>query len=198
MKNLVIVISSNNKNKLREYKEIFEPYKNVIIKSLSEMNIDVDPIENGNTFQENSLIKANAVTNLTDEYVIADDSGLEILALDNFPGIHSSRFMKGHTYQEKCQAIFDMLKDKKRDAQFHCVITLAKHKEKPIFFEGIVPGHISDIFTGTSGFGYDPIFIPDAFTKTYAELGEEEKNKISHRAKASEKLIDYLKTNKLI
>ena len=111
MKTLVIVISSNNKNKLREYKEIFEPYKNVIIKSLSDVNIDVDPIENGNTFQENSLIKANAVTNLTDEYVIADDSGLEILALDNFPGIHSSRFMKGHTYQEKCQAIFDMLKD---------------------------------------------------------------------------------------
>ena len=110
-KELNLVISSNNQHKIEEFKEIFKDYPNVTIYSLKDLNINVDPEENGASFKENSLIKANAVAKLTSYAVIADDSGLEIDSLDGFPGIYSSRFMEGHPYKEKFLAIFDKLKD---------------------------------------------------------------------------------------
>lgn len=196
---LKIVISSNNLHKIKEYKEIFDEYPNIEILSLNDANINVDPEENGTTFKENSLIKAKAVGELTNNIVIADDSGLEIDALDGFPGIYSARFMEGHAYEEKFMAIFDMLKDKRtRDAQFHCVITVINLTTEPLFFEGIVRGKIATSSNGSNGFGYDPIFIPKGYSESFANLSENEKNAISHRGIATKKLLDYLKEQKYI
>lgn len=196
---LTIVISSNNSHKIKEYKEIFKNYKNIKILSLKDANIDVDPEENGTTFKENSLIKAKAVARLTEYIVIADDSGLEIDALDGFPGIHSARFMNDHTYEEKFMAIFDMLKEKdNRDAQFHCVITLVNLHDTPLFFEGIIRGKIAKSSNGSNGFGYDPIFIPNGYSTSFANLSENEKNAISHRGIAAKKLLTFLKQHNYI
>lgn len=196
---LIIVISSNNAHKIKEYKEIFAEYPNVEIYSLQDMGIDVDPEENGKTFKDNSLIKANAVASQTKEVVIADDSGLEIDALDGFPGIYSSRFMEGEPYVNKFVTLFEMLKDKdSRGAQFHCVITVLNLEHEPLFFEGIVRGEIATEANGQNGFGYDPIFVPKNFNKSFADLSDEEKNAISHRGVASKKLLDYLTKNKYI
>ncbi|MCH5179781.1 MAG: RdgB/HAM1 family non-canonical purine NTP pyrophosphatase [Erysipelotrichales bacterium] len=196
---LKIVISSNNQHKIKEYKEIFNDYPNIEIMSLNDANINVDPEENGKTFKENSLIKAKAVAELTNNLVIADDSGLEIDALDGFPGIYSSRFMSDHTYEEKFLAIFDMLKDKNnRKAQFHCVITLVNLEAGPLFFEGVVRGEIAKTSNGLNGFGYDPIFIPEGYKKSFADLSEDEKNAISHRGIASKSLLEFLKEHKYI
>lgn len=197
-KELNLVISSNNQHKIEEFKEIFKDYPNVTIYSLKDLNINVDPEENGASFKENSLIKANTVAKLTSYAVIADDSGLEIDSLDGFPGIYSSRFMEGHPYKEKFLAIFDKLKDKPRGAQFHCVITLVNLKSDPLFFEGICRGNIALSPSGQEGFGYDPIFVPNGYDSSFAVLGEEIKNKISHRGLASVALINYLKENNYI
>lgn len=198
MKNLELVLSSNNSHKLKEFKEIFAPYKNVKIYSLKDLDININPDEIGKTFKENSYIKAVAIKPYTDKIIISDDSGLEIDALNGFPGINSSRFMKYESYENKFKEIFKMLENKPRNAQFHCVITLLNLKQEPLYFEGIVRGHISNTTQGTEGFGYDPIFIPDGHTLSFSELGQEEKNHLSHRAIAAQKLIDYLIENKYI
>ncbi|MCH5171724.1 MAG: RdgB/HAM1 family non-canonical purine NTP pyrophosphatase [Erysipelotrichales bacterium] len=196
---LKIIISSNNSHKIKEYKEIFSAYPNIRILSLKDANINIDPEENGTTFKENSLIKAKSIAKLTTDIVIADDSGLEIDALDGFPGIFSARFMSGHTYEEKFMAIFDMLKDKEnRGAQFHCVITLVNLIDEPLFFEGIVRGEIAKTSNGSNGFGYDPIFIPNGYNTSFANLSDDEKNTISHRGIASKKLLNFLKENNYI
>ena len=198
-KELNIVISSNNPHKIEEFKEIFVDYPNVKILSLKDLNINVNPEENGETFKDNSFIKANAIAKLTNYPVIADDSGLEIDSLNGFPGIHSARFMQGHSYEEKFISIFEMLNDKSnRNAQFHCVITLLNLEKEPLFFEGNCRGHIANFPSGKEGFGYDPIFIPNGYDKTFATLGEELKNKISHRGLASSSLINYLKEHEYI
>ena len=161
-KELNIVISSNNPHKIEEFKEIFVDYPNVKILSLKDLNINVNPEENGETFKDNSFIKANAIAKLTNYPVIADDSGLEIDSLDGFPGIHSARFMQGHSYEEKFISIFEMLNDKSnRNAQFHCVITLLNLEKEPLFFEGICRGHIANFPSGKEGFGYEE----DAYAK---------------------------------
>lgn len=198
-KNIKIVISSNNDHKIKEYKDIFSKYPNVEVCSLKDMGINVDPEENGKTFKENSLIKATAVANETREIVIADDSGLEIDALDGFPGIYSSRFMEGEPYVNKFSAIFNMLKEKEtREAQFHCVITVVHLDKDPLFFEGVIRGEIATKANGDLGFGYDPIFIPSGYNKSFADLSNEEKNAISHRGIASKKLLNYLISKRYI
>ena len=129
--------------------------------------------------------------------IIADDSGLEILAMDNKPGLKSARFASecgGH--DKAIQTILDYLKDKEdRSARFICDIILLNEGDKPLLFEGIVPGHIADKPFGEGGFGYDPIFVCEELGKTYAEMSQEEKNKVSHRGKALKKLLTYLKIN---
>ena len=192
MKTLVIVISSNNKNKLREYKEIFEPYKNVIIKSLSDVNIDVDPIENGNTFQENSLIKAKVAWEISHTWTLADDSGLCIEALNGAPGIYSARYAGNHDSDANMNKLLAELKEKtNRNAQFRTVIALILDGETHIF-EGIIKGTIAQKKLGSGGFGYDPIFIPEGYQQSFAQLGIDVKNSISHRARAMEKLFKFL------
>lgn len=192
--NYEILFASNNKHKLQEVREILSPY-GITVYGLSDIILDVsEPIENGETYFNNALIKANHYRAFTSLPIIADDSGLEVVALNNIPGLNSARFAKecgGH--DKAMQKIIDDLKDKDtRSANFICEIVAVNIEDKPLRFTGIVEGFIKDSLEGENGFGYDPIFFCKAANKTYAELTSEEKNTFSHRAKALKKFITYL------
>lgn len=192
---LQIILATNNKHKIEEFKSFFKGL-NVEIRSLSDENIEVNPVEDGKTFKENALIKANEVSKFTNRIIVSDDSGLEIHALNNFPGIYSSRFMEDRPYEEKFLEINKMLKDKKdRSANFNCTLCVKNLTKEDLFFEGKSEGIILEESNGKSGFGYDPIFYYPPLKKTFAELTKEEKNQVSHRGNALKKLINYLKEN---
>lgn len=196
MKTLEIVIATNNPNKVEEYRQMFASISNIKLFSLKDENIHIEIEENGKTFKENSLIKAESISKLTDKFVLADDSGLEIEALNNFPGIYSARFMEGRPYKEKWAAIFEMLKNKEnKNAQFHCAITFITPTKEKYVFEGIEKGYITEKIEGENGFGYDPIFFSNSLNKTFGSATEEEKNAVSHRGKAFSQLLEFIKNN---
>ena len=175
---------------------MFASISNIKLFSLKDENIHIEIEENGKTFKENSLIKAESISKLTDKFVLADDSGLEIEALDNFPGIYSARFMEGRPYKEKWAAIFEMLKNKEnKNAQFHCAITFITPTKEKYVFEGIEKGYITENIEGENGFGYDPIFFSNSLNKTFGNATEEEKNAVSHRGKAFSQLLEFIKNN---
>ena len=192
-----LLIASNNKHKVYEFKKIFSKY-NVEIITLQEANIYCDPEEKESSFKENALIKARVISEYTDLPIISDDSGLEIHALNGFPGVMSARFMEGRPYEEKYIEILKMMKDKKdKSANFKTVLCLYNLEKDPLFFEGIVEGEIVSS-KGDNGFGYDPIFYSCDLHKTFGQAEDEEKNSVSHRGRAIEKMIEYLKENKYI
>lgn len=196
MKTLEIVIATNNPNKVEEYRQMFASISNIKLFSLKDENIHIEIEENGKTFKENSLIKAETISKFTNKFVLADDSGLEIEALDNFPGIYSARFMEGRPYKEKWAAIFEMLKNKEnKNAQFHCAITFITPAKEKYVFEGIEKGYITEKIEGENGFGYDPIFFSNSLNKTFGNATEEEKNAVSHRGKAFSQLLEFIKNN---
>ena len=196
MKTLEIVIATNNPNKVEEYRQMFASISNIKLFSLKDENIHIEIEENGKTFKENSLIKAEAISKFTNKFILADDSGLEIEALDNFPGIYSARFMEGRPYKEKWAAIFEMLKNKEnKKAQFHCAITFITPTKEKYVFEGIEKGYITEKIEGENGFGYDPIFFSNSLNKTFGNATEEEKNAVSHRGKAFSQLLKFIKNN---
>ena len=149
--------------------------------------------ENGSTYAENAVIKARAWAEASGLPAIADDSGLEVEALDGAPGIHSARVVAG-TDRDRMLWLLDEMKDKKeRGARFACAIAVVRpNKDEPITATEYCHGHIIGEPRGESGFGYDPVFIPDGFDKTFAELGPEIKNKISHRSKAVKTIAEIL------
>ena len=198
--NYEIVLATNNKHKLKEVREILTP-EGIIVYGLSDLGLKPEEVdENGTTYFENALIKAKSVQKLTTMPIIADDSGIEISALDWQPGIHSARFAEAHGgYDKTFEYILNTIKDKNdRKARFVCDIVLVNVDNKPLLFEGIVDGRIAETPFGESGFGYDPIFICDDMGITYAEMFSKDKNIYSHRARALKKLITYLKVNNLI
>ncbi|NLY62775.1 MAG: RdgB/HAM1 family non-canonical purine NTP pyrophosphatase [Erysipelothrix sp.] len=186
-KNIVVV--SNNQGKIVEFKNILKDFN---VYSLKDLNIDIDVEETGLTFEENAILKVNALKDEYD-YVIADDSGLEIVALDNQPGIYSHRFLGEDTpYSEKNPLVLDLMKDKTdRRAKFTSVIALAEFGEVKLF-KGIIEGEISEAMAGTNGFGYNPIFYIPEYKQTMAEISDEIKNQVSHRALAIKQLEEYL------
>lgn len=193
--NYEIILATHNKHKLQEVRKILSPHK-ITVYGLGDLLLKPEfPDETADTYYGNALIKAEAVQKLTTMPIISDDSGLEIEAMDNQPGLHSARFAEEKGGHDKAiQYILDYLKDKNnRKAHFICDIVLLNEEDKPLLFEGIVDGEISKEAKGESGFGYDPIFFCKETGKTYAEMNEEEKNKASHRGKALKKLITYLK-----
>ena len=191
-----IVIASNNLHKVEEYRQILEPL-NIKCFSLQDLNINVEFNEIGETFKENSLIKAKEVAKHTKMAILADDSGLIINSLPGLLGVHSHRFLENSSYYEKQIEVLRLLEDKKdRSAYFTTIITLYNYGNKPIYFKGVCRGKIAYEIEGDKGFGYDPIFIPDGYEKTMGIYGEELKNQISHRARASKLLIDFLKKEK--
>ena len=193
--NFEIVLATNNKHKLEEVRAFLAPH-HIVVYGLNDLNLrPKDVEENGSNYFENALIKAKAVAKLTDLPIIADDSGLEIEALNGEPGLHSARYAEslgGHA--NAIQEILNRLKDKdNRKARFVCDIVLINDGDKPLLFEGIAEGEIADAPLGEGGFGYDPIFHSYEVNKMFSELTQEEKNKVSHRGKALYKLLTYLK-----
>ena len=180
-----IMLASNNKDKVKEVKEILKGYD---IISMKEAGIDVDIEENGTTFEENALIKARAIMKLTGQITMADDSGLEIDYLNKAPGVYSARFM-GHdtSYDIKNKALIQKLEGVKgsdRSGRFVCAIAVCFPDGREIVKRGTMEGLIAEEIKGDNGFGYDPIVYLPEYGRTSGELAPEEKNKISHRGKA--------------
>ena len=180
-----IILASNNKDKVKEVKEILKGYD---IISMKEAGIDVDIEENGTTFEENALIKARAIMTLTGQITMADDSGLEIDYLNKAPGVYSARFM-GHdtSYDIKNKALIQKLEGVKgsdRSGRFVCAIAVCFPDGREIVKRGTMEGLIAEEIKGDNGFGYDPIVYLPEYGRTSGELAPEEKNKISHRGKA--------------
>ena len=189
-----IMIATSNKGKVREYKSLLEPL-GYTVHDLSELDpIEID--ENGSTFQENALIKAKSIKDKCNMIVIADDSGLEIDALNKEPGIHSARYLEGHDYSYKNKVLLERMKGKTdRTARFVCAIALCDETGDHLF-TGVMEGKINDQAVGDNGFGYDPIFLVEQFGKTSAQLTMEQKNSVSHRGIATRELLAYLKGEK--
>tara|TARA_B100000767_G_C19777165_1_gene543321 strand:- start:2580 stop:3158 length:579 start_codon:yes stop_codon:yes gene_type:complete len=188
-----LVFATHNKNKLQEIIEMVPG--GIEILSLSDINCNEDIEETGLTLKENARIKVAYVKEKYGFDCFSDDSGLEIEALNGAPGVHSARYAGNDKNNESnIQKVLDNLinlKDKR--AQFRTIIAADVMGEK-LIFEGIVKGKIIDIKKGNSGFGYDPIFIPEGYTQTFAQLGENIKNSISHRSKAFNSFINSLNT----
>lgn len=185
-----IYIATSNLHKIEEIKQILKNVEYRIKASPKKVEVD----ENGETFLENSVKKAFIYGNILGEKVIADDSGLVIDYLGGFPGVMSARFMEGKSYIEKMQEILKRMKNaENRSARFVCVASYYDPGDGILISaEGIVEGRIAYDIKGESGFGYDPIFIPDGYDQTFGELGEEIKMKISHRSKALKKLFSLI------
>lgn len=196
-----IVIASNNKGKIAEFKQLFEP-NHIKVLSLADLPVDVGDIEEtGDTFHKNAQIKAEAVARIIDVPVIADDSGLVVDELGGRPGVYSARYAGEPTDDvknyEKLLTEMANVAAENRSARFVAVLALARPGGQTVFFEGHCEGSIAFEARGEFGFGYDPVFIPDGFDKTMAQLDQTTKNKISHRFHALEKLNLWLHSNKL-
>ena len=195
-----IVFATNNAHKLKEIREILGNSFKVV--SLAEIGCHEDIPETGETLEENALQKAQYVYDHYHISCFADDTGLEVEALDGAPGVHSARYAEGtdHNSEANMAKLLRQLDGKdNRKARFRTVISLIQMEgDNPLCsreyqFEGEVTEHIAKEKHGTAGFGYDPLFIPDGYDKSFAELGEEIKNKISHRARAVARLAEHLK-----
>ncbi len=190
-----IVFATGNAGKMREIRMIMEDMGMEIL-SMKEIGINPDIVEDGTTFTENAIIKAKAVAALTDAIVLADDSGLEIDALNKEPGIYSARYMGEDTsYRLKNANLIERLEgvpDEKRTARFVCAIAAVLPNGELLTTLGTVEGRIGYEEKGANGFGYDPIFFLPEFGCTSAELTDEQKNEISHRGKALRAMKELL------
>jgi XTP/dITP diphosphohydrolase len=188
---MTLVFASNNEHKIREIKSLLGHSFSLL--SLNDINFGEDIPEEEPLIEGNALAKARYVYNSTGMNVFADDTGLEIAALDGLPGVHSARFAGGNKDSSaNIEKVLSLLgKTKNRKARFRTVIALILEK-KEYLFEGIVNGTIISEIKGTGGFGYDPIFVPEGKNLTFAEMRLNEKNTISHRARAFEKLREFL------
>ena len=194
-----LIFATGNQDKAREVREMLEGL-DVNVLTMKEAGADLEIVEDGTTFRENSLIKARAVYHAAKHAVLADDSGLEIDAFDGAPGVYSSRFMGEDTpYPEKCAAILERMKDvpeEERGADFRCVMSFiapdGEGRVREFVEEGAVYGRIAYAPAGENGFGYDPIFYLPELGKTTAELSDEEKNALSHRGRALEAVKPHI------
>lgn len=191
-----IIFATSNQGKMNEIKMIMEDF-NVPILSLKEAGIQADIEENGTTFEENALIKARAIMELTGAVVLADDSGLEVDYINKEPGIYSARYMgEDMPYSVKNQNIIERLKDaqgEQRSARFVCVIAAVLPNGESYTTRATIEGRIGYEEKGTNGFGYDPILYVPQYGKTTGEMSPEEKNEISHRGKALRQMKEILK-----
>ncbi len=189
-----VVFASHNAGKIKEIKELLQPF-GINVKSALDMKLP-DVEETGSTFAENSLLKSQTIAELTGLPCIADDSGLCVDALNGAPGVYSARYAPNRDFDkgmEKLLAEMAQSPNKSRKAHFSCVISLAFPNGGYELFEGRVDGYIAAKKQGIGGFGYDPLFIPDGFAKSFAQMSKDEKNQVSHRGRAVEKLKAYLK-----
>ena len=188
-----LVFATNNAHKLEEISAILG--EKVELLSLKDINCHADIPETADTLEGNAMLKAEYIFENYGLDCFADDTGLEVEALNGAPGVYSARYAggEGHNAEANMQKLLQNMQGApNRKAQFRTAICLILDGKKHLF-EGIVKGEIIKEKRGSSGFGYDPIFVPEGYTKTFAELGNETKNKISHRALAVEKLCRFLK-----
>ncbi len=187
-----LIFATHNQNKVKEIRPLLP--KKMILLSLNDIDFHDTIAETEKTIQGNSLLKAKTIQLSVNKNCFADDTGLEVKYLDGAPGVHSARYSGENPSDSKNieKLLLEMHNVEERSAQFRTVITLLIGNETH-FFEGIIKGKIALAPKGTSGFGYDSVFIADGYEKTFAEITLEEKNKISHRAQAFNKMIDFLK-----
>ncbi|MBE6369706.1 MAG: RdgB/HAM1 family non-canonical purine NTP pyrophosphatase [Lentisphaerae bacterium] len=186
----VIVAATANSHKFEEYRALLGT-EDVELHSLLDYPGFKPSPETGNTFKENASQKALEACRYCDRPTFADDSGLEITALNNAPGIYSARYGKDDA--DRIGRVLRELEGKSdRSARFVCVIAIAINGEIIETFEGVMEGTIIEAPRGENGFGYDPIFVPQGENRTFAEMSQEEKNRISHRAKALKKALDFI------
>ena len=191
-----LLVATRNPHKTRELQQILG--SELTVRDLRAYPEISEIIETGTSFEENAKLKALAVSRKLPELVIADDSGLEVDALGGAPGIYSARYAGTNaTNKERIDKLLEELGQvdptkEQRGARFRCVLALARNGEVLGTFEGIVEGQIADRPRGSHGFGYDPIFVPNGFQQTFGQLRPEEKNQLSHRARALEKLRAFL------
>ncbi|RMG35728.1 MAG: XTP/dITP diphosphatase [Methanobacteriota archaeon] len=190
----IVVLATRNIHKIEEIKDILKDVP-VEIRSLQDFPEVPEIEETGHTFEENALIKAETVFNLTGHWAVGDDSGLEVDALKGAPGIYSARYA-GPTKSYEANNIklleeLSGLPASQRKAQFHCAAAIVGPDTRKVV-HGILRGMITFEPRGSAGFGYDPLFIPEGYEQTLAELGEEIKNKISHRARAFQQVGEFL------
>lgn len=197
-----LILASNNQKKIKEIKEILSNI-DLEVKSLKDENIDIDVVEDKDTFEGNARKKATEIREYLinkgnkDFIVMSDDSGLEVDYLNGAPGIYSARYAGEHgndsKNNEKLLEELKNVKDDERKANFICVIVAVTDKGEKIVAEGKSYGVILEALSGNEGFGYDPLFFVPEYKKTFAEMTSDEKNAISHRGRALEKLKDNLK-----
>jgi XTP/dITP diphosphohydrolase len=192
-----LVVATYNAGKLQEFRQLLANLGMKLV-SCAELTPPVPDVkETGTTFAENALLKAQAVTNQTGEVALADDSGFVVDYLNGAPGVYSKRFVPGSD-ADRNRAVLTKLSGvpvTQRGAAFVAVLCLTQPGQEPVYFEGRVTGTVAESPRGEHGFGYDPIFIPEGYTQTFSELGADVKNTISHRARAIEKLREYLNHN---
>lgn len=186
-----IVFATNNQHKLEEVRAMIGDYFQVL--SLKDIDCNEDIPENGLTFEENAISKARYIKEHYGYDCFADDSGLEVTALNNAPGVFSARYAGEPSNSQRNieKLMHEMQGKEERSARFRTCIAYLTGEEE-LYFEGCVEGSIIDTLRGCNGFGYDPLFVPCGYDITFAEMSSEEKNKISHRAIAVQKLIEYL------
>ncbi len=187
-----LIFATNNKHKLSEIQSIIG--NDVLIRSLEDMGCTEDIAETASTLEGNALLKAEYIFNKFNKNCFADDTGLEVEALDGRPGVFSARYASnGHDFEANINKVLSELNGvANRKARFRTVIALVLDRSV-YYFEGIVNGAIIQERKGVKGFGYDPVFLPDGYSETFAEMPLSEKNKISHRARAVAKLVEFLK-----
>jgi len=192
---MTLLLATRNAHKTREFGQLLG--RNFTVRDLMSKSDVPAIVESGKTFEENATLKALAVSKIfPNEIVIADDSGLEVNALNAAPGVFSARYTGENANDRRnVEKLLRQLQDARdRSGRFYCVIALAKNGELMTTVAGEVTGTIANSARGENGFGYDPIFVPNGFSETFAELTLETKNKISHRAKAAAALLQYFNT----
>ncbi len=187
-----LIFATHNQNKVQEVNAVFDNYS---IQSLADLNYHQEIEETENTFVGNALLKARHVFEVFKTPVFADDSGLEVVALNGAPGVYSARYAgeeKNHA-KNNAKLLAALANESNRTAQFKTVIAY-KDATTEVTFEGIVKGCIAKQISGSGGFGYDPLFIPEGYNKTFGELPSVVKLRLSHRSRAIAMLYDYLKS----
>lgn len=195
-----IIIATKNSGKAKEFCALFEPY-GMMVKTLLDFDKSIPEIkETGTTFYENARLKAEGIAGLLKKPVVADDSGLVVRALDGQPGVYSARYA-GEPKDDKRnneKLLDELANTEDRSAYFNCVLAFCIPNKETIYAEGKCPGKIAEKLIGDNGFGYDPLFIPDGYNRTMAQLDSEEKNRISHRYYALKNLEELLQESGLL